>query len=293
MSLDKDLIWEYFSNAAALKNILISILFFFLATLAKVALIKKIQSNKSLSSVDSILLIRNVKNYTNFFLAVGLIILWFTQIHSVFVSLVAVTAALVLATKEIIMSIMGGLLVRVNNHFSIGDRIEVNGIRGFVIQKNLTVTKVLEIGPEKNSQQTTGDIITIPNGIMLSNSVRNESYFKNFSVKSFTLKVPNSMSFDKFEALALEWAKEITKDYIKEARKLIEDFCSKEGIVIPDVNPRSKVILGLDDNFELLLKMPVPNNKIGDIEQKLYRQYLKVIEEERTKVINEDLPIRS
>lgn len=84
------------------------------------------------------------------------------------------------------MCVTGGILISISDHFKRGDRIEVDGLRGFVIQKNLTTTKLLEIGPEINSQQTTGKIITIPNSLMLNKAVKNESFFSGYSINLFS-----------------------------------------------------------------------------------------------------------
>ena len=128
---------------------------------------------------------RKIRDYGRILLIMFIFFLWFAKLQTVFISLLAVAAAIVIAFKEIIMCLTGGLLIRINNYFKLGDRIEVDGVRGFVIDKSLTATKILEIGPEKNSQQTTGNIISIPNSIVLNKSLTNSLfYYNNFdSVK--------------------------------------------------------------------------------------------------------------
>ena len=203
-------------------------------------------------------------------------LIWVSQLQVFFVSLLAVAAAIVIALKELIMCVTGGTLIKIGNIFKTGDRIEIYGTRGFVIEKNLLTTKILEIGPEKNSQQTTGDIITIPNSLMLAKTLKNESYFKGYSIKSFLFKVPEISSFNLYEKGLLLEAENIAKNYEEEAKIEISRFCAREGILIPSVNPRTKIILDDKGEVSLLVKLPVKNSQVGEIEQELNRCYLEL-----------------
>ena len=190
----------------------------------------------------------------------------------------AVAAAIVLATKELIMCFMGGVLIRLNNSFKVGDRIEVDGSRGFVIQKNLTATKIIEIGPEKNSQQTTAGIIIIPNSIVLSKTIKNESYFNGYSIQSFGLYLPKGVSLEAFEALVIQWGQEVCGSYLKDAEKAIGNFCKKEGLKIPTLEPKTKVYIRDQSKIEVILKIPAQNQFLGDVEQGINRKFISFVE---------------
>ena len=216
---------------------------------------------------------------TLFYLAIFFV--WITEVQDFFVSIFAVLAALVLATKELIMNATGGILLRISHSFRVRDRIEINKYRGYVLEKGLTHTKVLEIGPEKESQQTTGNIISIPNSIFLNNAVTNESYFKDYSIKSFNFHFPKGLDLELAESFLTNLADSILSSYVKKAQQAIGNFCRKEGIAIPVVGVRVKVLFSPEGKTNLLLKMPVQNNQIADVEQKLVRGYIKFIKENK------------
>ncbi|NJL24780.1 MAG: mechanosensitive ion channel [Calothrix sp. SM1_5_4] len=88
-----------------------------------------------------------VKNISLVILAAGLFGIWATELRAFALSLVAVAAALAISTKEIIQCFLGGFYKASTRPFEIGDRIEVNGCRGEVIDHNFLCTTVLEIGP--------------------------------------------------------------------------------------------------------------------------------------------------
>ncbi len=260
------------------KLLIFTFLIYTVSLVVKSLIQKSITKNESLNALEKASFKRNIGLYSNLIVFLMVSILWFSQIQSFVVSLVAVAAAFVLATKELIMTITGGLTIHLNGHFKVGDRIEIDKIRGFVVEKRLMVTKVLEIGPDKYSQQTTGNLITVPNSIILNQAVINQSYFANYSIKSYSFKFIEGKSFIELEEKLLTWANEICAPYLKDAAKMISKFCNREGLLIPQIHPRVKIVRNDDKDFEVLLKMPVRNQEIGDVEQKLYRLYIEFSE---------------
>ncbi|EQC51153.1 mechanosensitive ion channel domain-containing protein [Bacteriovorax sp. DB6_IX] len=264
---------DLFAKYPYLKTVVFTfLLFVFYLVIRKVAL--KAISKGPGSKVEKQLIQKKFSKYSLYFLVLCIFFLWFTQLQVFFVSILAVAAAIVLAFKEMIMCITGGLLVNISNTFKTGDRIEVDGYRGFVIEKSLLTTKILEIGPEKNSQQTTGDIISIPNSLMLSKGLKNESYFKGYSIKSFVFKIENQSLVTSFEKAILAEGEKFCQSYLEDAKKNINNFCDKERLIVPSVNPKSKVLVDEGKDFSVLIKIPLKNTEIADAEQLFNRFYL-------------------
>ncbi|MCB9062047.1 MAG: mechanosensitive ion channel [Halobacteriovoraceae bacterium] len=272
-----DNVVKLFESLPYLKTVILSLLLLIFATIIKKLLVLNI-AKKNINRPEKIFLQKKISQYTNYLFLIFLFILWFSQLQVVFVSFVAVAAAVVVATKEIIMCAMGGIYLRQNNLFKEGHRIEIDNIRGFVVERLFLTTKVLEIGPEKYSQQTTGDVVSIPNSIFLSKSLKNESYFKGYSIKSFQFKLNINENIDEFEVQLLQISNEICASYIENATRSISNFCEKEGILIPSLSPRTKIVFENDDKTDnkviVLLKIPVKNTQIADIEQSLNRLVL-------------------
>lgn len=214
--------------------------------------------------------------WSYYLLLVLLTVMWFSQLQAVFVSLFAVAAAIVVAFKELIMCLTGGLLIKYSKMLKIGQRIQVDDIRGIVIESKLFVTKVLEIGPEKNSQQTTGNVISLPNSIMLSKPLKNESYFNGYSVKSFEFKSSCKGNYKDLEDSLLKYADSICENYTKKAQKAVESYLVSSNVKIPNVNPKTKIRINDNGDVIVVLKLPVKNDNVSDIEQKLYRHYLSL-----------------
>ncbi|MBN21479.1 MAG: hypothetical protein CL678_09360 [Bdellovibrionaceae bacterium] len=264
---------ELFSKYSYLKPILFTFLLFVLFGVLRALILNSI-SKRPGTKQEKTVLKRKVSHYLMYFLVLCIFFLWFTQLQVFFVSILAVAAAVVLAFKELIMCFTGGALVNISHLFKVGHRIEVDGFRGFVIEKSLLTTKILEIGPEKNSQQTTGDIISLPNSMMLSKGLKNESYFKGYSIKSFVFKISHEEKLPSFEKEILEIGEKFCENYLDAAKKTISKFCDKEGLIVPSINPKTKIIVEEGKDFSVLIKLPVKNNEIADVEQELNRFYL-------------------
>ncbi len=269
--------WEQLQNFSYFKEILITLSLVFSFFYLRRLFFNQVEKNKKITKLEKFKLKKRIKLYSNLVFVLLLFFLWASQIQTIFVSLFAVFAALVIATKELIMCITGGLLVSLNKIFKVGDRIEVDDKRGYVIEKKITSTKILEIGPEKNSQQTTGHIISIPNSLFLSKSVKNESYFQGYSINSFLFKTTEIIQLNELEKHLIENSNSICRPYLEKAISYISKFCEKEGFDIPSIEPRVKIVLDEKNEISLQLKMPVKNSEIAQIEQSLLRGYVDFI----------------
>lgn len=116
----------------------------------------------------------------NLGMAVALLLLWLGHLQNIMLSLTAVTVAVVLATKELIMCVSGFMLRTGAGLYSVGDWIEVNGVRGEVSDYNLLSTTVLELSPPKKGHGYTGNVIVMPNSLFLTHPVRNERLGRHY-----------------------------------------------------------------------------------------------------------------
>lgn len=279
VSIMLEYIQNFLAKSPKASSIYLTLVLFIIYNSVKYILTKGVERSKGVSEDDKAISKKRIRDYGRILLMIALFSLWFSQLQAVFVSLLAFAAAIVLAFKEVIMCITGGIVNRINKPFKNGDRIEVDGIRGFVLEKTMTATRVLELGPERSSQQTTGNIITIPNSVFLTKSAVNESYFHNYSIRTFTLSPVIGIDLELSEKALIAISKSISSSYLDSARESISNFCKKEGIHIPSIEPRIKILLSELNEAKLLLKMPVHNKNVGDIEQKLFREYHKFITE--------------
>ena len=107
------------------------------------------------------------RNLTLIACLIGLISVWAAQIQTLALSMFAIAAAIVLATKELIMCLSGSLLRSLTKQYSVGDYIEIGGLRGRVVDINLVYTTLHETGAEG-----AGTILLVPNNLFFQRTVR-------------------------------------------------------------------------------------------------------------------------
>jgi len=219
----------------------------------------------------------NVRNATLLLLAIGLVFIWGTQLRTLAVSLVAFIAAIILATKELILCISGTVVRGVSKSFRVGDRIEIQGLRGDVIDHDLLTTTLLEVGPGQQTHQHTGRILTIPNALFLNNSVFNECKMERFLMHHIVVPVKADEDWRRAERLLLEAAGAECAPYIEKARGAMHTLEKSHGLDAPPIEPR--IILQMPDagKVNLVLRIPAPFESRGVIEQAILRRYLDLL----------------
>ena len=203
----------------------------------------------------------------------GLVVIWGAQLRALALSLVAFAAAMTIASKELILSILGSFYRAVTGGWSVGDRIEVGAFRGDVIDHSLLSTKLLEVGPGANSHQFTGRSVTVPNALFLTSPVVNESHTSNFVLHVVRVAVKPAAVADA-ERRLLAAAEAEVAPYIDEAARHLQTLYSSRGLVAPGVEPRIMLTVDGPERIDMVLRFAAPARHKGRVEQAILRRYL-------------------
>ncbi len=216
-----------------------------------------------------------IRNVAWVVIALGLVPIWLETIGNFGTAILAVAVAVVIATKELIQGVLGSFVRTATDMYSIGDRIEVGSHRGDVVDLNLFSTTILEVGPKAPSHLRTGRTVSIPNGMLLTTTVTNESSMNRFVVH--TLSVPVSLDDDwkKAEAALLEAAETECTTFLQEARRHMATLEREHGLSRLPLKPRVLLEFGQPDRVNLLVRVPAPVGRQGTVEQAILRRYLE------------------
>lgn len=86
-----------------------------------------------------------------------------------------VSAGLAIALAEVIKNIVGWGYIILRRPFKVGDRIEIKGIAGDVVDVRAQRFSMLEIRNWVDADQSTGRILHVPNGMLFTEAVANFS----------------------------------------------------------------------------------------------------------------------
>ncbi len=202
------------------------------------------------------------------------VVLWAEQLQTVAFSLAAIAAALVVATKELILCLSGTLLRVSAKTFRLGDRIEIQGIRGDVIDIGPMTTTLLEVGPDLSIHKLTGRTVVLPNSLFLSTPVYNETFTERYVLHTTNIEVPLDSDWSAIERRLLKAAHAECDDFLDEARSNMERVGNKHGLAPPDVTPKVWLSTRGTEKLELTLRFPSPIRGRGRTEQAILRRYL-------------------
>ncbi len=216
----------------------------------------------------------NLRNGLLFLFILGMIFIWAPQLQTFAVSVFAVAVAFVLATKQIIDCLSGSALRVLTKAYSLGDRIEIGGIRGNVVDHNALTTTVLEIGPGQTSHQYTGRAMVIPNSFIFNHPLTNETYTKKYRLHIVTVPLSTDDDWKTAERLLLQAGEEEAAPFIDEARSYLKKLEGKLWLDAPSAEPRVTIQLPEPGRINLLLRVPCPTQYPSRLEQAILRKFL-------------------
>ena len=217
----------------------------------------------------------NLRNTALFLAFVGLGAIWLSDLQDAMLSWAALAVAFVIATKELLLCVSGAMLRATANLFSVGDRIEVGGYRGDVIDITPLTTTILEVGPGRAFHLRTGRAVQIPNSLYLSQSVINESFTKHYAVHTFSVPLKLDQDWRRAETILLEAAQEECAPYLEEARRHMQRLEEAHALHGLPMSPRVSLQLADPDKINLLVRLPVKVARQGPSEQAVLRRFLE------------------
>lgn len=135
------------------------------------------------------------KSITYLALLIGLVAIghiWIQRIESLATFLGLLTAGVAIALKDLVANLAGWAFIVWSRPFDVGDRVQVGSHAGDVIDLHLFQFTLNEIGNWVDADQSTGRIIHVPNGKVLSDPIAN--YDKGF--RYIWSEIPVTITFE-------------------------------------------------------------------------------------------------
>lgn len=212
-----------------------------------------------------------LRNATLLITLFALMVVWADELRAAAITFLAVGVAIVLATKELIMSISGSVVRATSGSFTIGDRIRVGETRGIVIDHSLLTTSLLEIGP---THVRTGRVITIPNSVFVGSPVANESRGHDFVLHSFVVPVKRAEWRHAHEVLS-EAATRLSAPYLVDATAQMQARAERYALSVPNVEAFVLAKPTGVDTVELTVRVPVASRDLWQIENDIHHAWLE------------------
>jgi small-conductance mechanosensitive channel len=191
--------------------------YLFIKVLSAKFLLQKIDDKLVRYSLNKIITILSAA------VAIAIILhVWFPDTQSLVVAVGVISAGIVIALQDVIRNFAGGILILTGNLYHVGDRIEIAGETGDVMDIGIMNTTMMELRGWIASDQATGRITTIPNGKVITNDVHNYTKDHSFLWDEIMIPISYSSNWKKAKEVMLEIVNRETAKIVKEAEAEIE-----------------------------------------------------------------------
>lgn len=269
--------WLPHIDSSAVIDGLTSILLLLSLLILRTLIVRAIAKNPTLSMEAKRRWVVSVRNTMVFVLLVGLVVIWAHELQAFGLSLVALAAALVLATKELILCWSGAALRIGGKVYSVGDRIQIAGHRGVVLDHDIFATKLLEIGPGQASHLYTGRVTVFPNSLLFTNALVKENPGQEYGLYILMIPLRDQDDWREAEQHLLDAAKAECTPFMEEAGRQMKLLEQANLLEAPSPSPRITIQLSEPGRINLVLRFPAPDRGRSRIEQAILRRYLTAV----------------
>jgi small-conductance mechanosensitive channel len=211
------------------------------------------------------------RNFSLLVAGVTLLFVWRAELRAAALSLAALSVALVLAGKELMTSVLGYVHRTTSGSFRFGDVIEINGVKGEVIDQTLLSTTVLEMSEE---HQFTGRVVQFPNSFYVTHPLRNHSRIGDYQLGILTVPLGPGTNVEAAKALLETVAREVCLEFVAPAEAALRELEGEQFVVMPSAEPRVTIRLPDAGKVILALRYPCRANRRTRTEQEILSRYL-------------------
>ncbi len=219
--------------------------------------------------------INSVKNLSNLLIALGLMIIWLTELRYVALSIAAFAVAFVVATREFIQCFLGSIYQASARLFVVGDWIKIGTVSGQVVRSDWLCTTLLEMDMDTLSYGYTGKSVVVPNNQFVIEPVQNLNFMRHYVAHSFAITRLASEG-DLFAAKdhLLQQAKACCEPF-KEVAKRYSVLIEKR-LGVNTVGPGASVRIGTTNIGHNVMTVTIfcPTGEAVNIEQELIRDFM-------------------
>ncbi len=226
--------------------------------------------------------LRKVVGYVLFVLVlIALAVVWRPFAGRIGVVLGFMAAGVAFAMQETIGAIAGWFNIVSGRIFRVGDRIEMGGVKGDVIDITPLRTKVLEMGAADQEgswvggRQHTGRIVALSNKLTFTEPVYNYSAAFEFIWEELTIPVPHASDWKTAERIMLQEAEAISRS--EGAADALRAMSQRYPVPVTELVPR--VFVRATDNWmELAVRFIVPVRTARSVKDTLTRRIWERLE---------------
>jgi len=177
-------------------------------------------------------------------------LIWVRNLQALTVFFGIIGAGIAIALQDVFKNFAGSLTILLTRVYGVGDRIEIDGRYGDVMDIGIMNTTLMEIREWVAGDQPTGRLTIIPNGQVITKSVQNFSRDHSFLWDEIQIPVTYESDWRRAIGILTGIAQQETGEISKVAEIEIERIGEKYFLPKKDIQPA--VYVTITDNWILL-----------------------------------------
>jgi small-conductance mechanosensitive channel len=188
-------------------------------------------------------------------------------------------AGLAIALQDPIVSLVGWFLIVGRYGISVGDRIEINNVRGDVIDVGMLRIAVMEVGNWLSGEQSTGRMVFFPNSFIFKGHFFNYSMANSFIWDEIHVLVTYESQWKKACDLILKAAKEASQEVVERARMSQDQLARRFNVNLGNLESYAYVTIA-DSGVDLVLRYLSEIKQRRVMHDRICREILDAFEKE-------------
>jgi small-conductance mechanosensitive channel len=243
-------------------------------------IIKAIQKNffSKIKDNDNRYRAKKFSSFIGYFLTLVLLTVVFSdKLGGLTVALGVAGAGIAFALQEVIASFAGWLAILFGGFYKTGDRVQLGGIKGDVMDIGVLRTTIMETGQWVDGDLYNGRIVLIANSFVFKEPVFNYSGDFPFLWDEIKIPIQYGSNYDKTKEILEKVGIEIVGDLTQQSKEKWTSMQSKYRL--EDAQTEPMVSLIANDNWvEYTLRYVVSYKKRRATKTELFTQILKAVE---------------
>lgn len=145
--------------------------------------------------------------------------IWLSGVDTLVTYLGIVSAGVAIALQDPIVSAAGWVFLVWRRLFTVGDRIEINGTMGDVIDIGVFSFSLLEVGHRIDAEQSTGRIIHFPNGMLFKEPIINTHQGYPYIWNEIPVMITFESNWEKAKAILTQIINQLAPDVSEGVRR--------------------------------------------------------------------------
>lgn len=251
-----------------------------------VAIVRFLQHSvvQRIKEPDSRYRVRKFVTFLGYVLGIIVLITVFSdKLGGLTVALGVAGAGIAFALQEVIASIAGWFAISFAHFYKTGDRVQLGGIKGDIIDIGILRTTMMEVGEWVKGDLYNGRVVRIANSFVFKEPVFNYSGDFPFLWDEITVPVKYGSDYQQARELLQQISNEIVGDYAKQAAISWQDMVKK--YMIEDASVEPMVTMITNDNWvEFTIRYVVDYKKRRSTKDIIFTRIIEAIEKTDGKI---------